>query len=239
MFSIGIVGDGRVARHFRHYFSLLGIPTEQWSRGFEQPAEVALHSASTVLLLISDPAIEPVCRELRTKLPLAKNWIHFSASLSTDVAVGCHPLMTFGRELYDRESYEKICFVGEKGRLDEKAFRSLFPSFSKNRYFEIEPALKSRYHALCVLAGNFTSFLWAKLFTEFPKLGLPAEVALPYLEQISSNLSGHPNDPRKVLTGPIVRGDVQAIEKHLLALGEDPYRKIYEAFVSAEKGKTS
>jgi phosphoglycerate dehydrogenase-like enzyme len=29
---IGIVGDGRLARHFLHYFSLLGLPVRAWSR---------------------------------------------------------------------------------------------------------------------------------------------------------------------------------------------------------------
>jgi phosphoglycerate dehydrogenase-like enzyme len=30
--EFGIVGSGRVARHFQHYFNLLGISVRAWSR---------------------------------------------------------------------------------------------------------------------------------------------------------------------------------------------------------------
>jgi len=81
------------------------------------------------------------------------------------------------------------------------------------------------------MAGNFTGFLWAKLFEEFPKaLEIPAEAAVPYLEQVCRNIAASPTHPESFLTGPIVRRDVAAVEKHLSALESDPYRSVYEAF---------
>jgi hypothetical protein len=68
----GIVGDGRLARHLIHYFNLLRIPYRQWSRqgagqaaGKSDPASMvqALLSCQTVLLAISDSAIENVARD--------------------------------------------------------------------------------------------------------------------------------------------------------------------------------
>ena len=36
----GIVGNGRVARHFQHYFTLLGFPVCTWARRLEGPGGV-------------------------------------------------------------------------------------------------------------------------------------------------------------------------------------------------------
>jgi len=68
----GIVGDGRLARHLIHYFNLLRIPYRQWSRqgsiqvaGKPDPSSMvqALLGCQTVLLAISDSAIENVARD--------------------------------------------------------------------------------------------------------------------------------------------------------------------------------
>ena len=54
----GIVGDGRVARHFHHDFTLLGLSVFLWSRRVPAPPPPeALASCRTVLLLIRDDAI--------------------------------------------------------------------------------------------------------------------------------------------------------------------------------------
>ena len=56
----GIVGNGRVARHFQHYFNLLGLSVCAWSRRLEAPSPPeALAKCRTVLLLIPDAAIVP------------------------------------------------------------------------------------------------------------------------------------------------------------------------------------
>jgi predicted short-subunit dehydrogenase-like oxidoreductase (DUF2520 family) len=39
-------------------------------------------------------------------------------------------------------------------------------------------------------------------------------------------------DPASALTGPLVRGDQQTLEKNLLALQEDPFQKVYESFIA-------
>jgi predicted short-subunit dehydrogenase-like oxidoreductase (DUF2520 family) len=214
----GIVGDGRLATHFAHYLRLLGLPVRQWSRRAPQDA---LAGCPVILLLVSDPAIEALaaCYPDRTR-------IHCSGSLLSDTVHGMHPLMSFGRELYTRAEYERIPFVAE----DAALFRHVFPTLP-NPVHAIRREDKARYHALCAMAGNFTGFLWAKLFAEFPAaLGIPAEAAIPYLEQVCRNIAATPTQPERFLTGPIVRGDRAAVDKHLAALGGDPYRRVYQAF---------
>ena len=62
-----IVGDGRVARHFRRYFDLLECPVHTWSRrASAAPPTEALAPCKTVLVLIHDGAIvAPVRRRKR------------------------------------------------------------------------------------------------------------------------------------------------------------------------------
>lgn len=214
----GIVGDGRVATHFAHYFRLAGIPFRQWSR--RSPAE-SLADCPLILLLVSDPAIEELARRYpgRTRL-------HFSGSFTSAEIHGMHPLMSFGRELYSLPEYERIPFVAE----DPALFRGFFPGLP-NPCYGIRREDKARYHALCAMAGNFTGFLWARLFHEFPAtLGIPAEAAIPYLEQVCRNIAAAPTQPERFLTGPIARNDAATVEKHLTALAGDDYRAVYEAF---------
>ncbi|MCM2324709.1 MAG: DUF2520 domain-containing protein [Oligoflexia bacterium] len=225
----GIVGDGRVARHFIAYLEQLRLPYAQWSRKAAAAngitVEERLADCDVVLLLVSDSAIEPFAQEhpaLREK-----RLVHFSGALVTPLAQGIHPLMAFGPTLYGPEVYETLAFVAEAGPLK---FHEVFPSFP-NPVFEIPAELKPRYHALCVLAGNFTVVLWRKLFEEFAgRLGLPAEAALPYLRRIARNLE---ENPAGALTGPLQRGDLATVTKNLQSLEGDAFQEVYLAFVRA------
>lgn len=222
----GIVGDGRVARHFSHYLELLGLPFSAWSRRRAgPPPPEALDGCRTVLLLVSDAAIVPFVEawpELR-----AKRLVHFSGSLVTPVAECAHPLMTFGPDLYDLETYRRIPFAVDEGG---SALGDLLPGLP-NPSFVIAADERPYYHALCAMAGNFTTILWQKLFTEFERrLGVAPPLAHPYLARVAANLAV---DAPRALTGPLARGDAAAVSRHLRALEGDPFHDVYAAFVRA------
>ncbi len=225
----GIVGDGRVARHLAHYLDLLGLQRVVWSRRLERNTSVsaatALGPCPVILVLISDAAVETFITshdELHDKI-----FIHFSGSLVTPLARSMHPLFTFAGELYDLETYRTIPFVCEEG---PPHFEDVFPALP-NPHYPLPGDLKPLYHSLAVMAGNFTTILWNKLFSTFEEqLQLPREIALPYLRQITANLE---RAPLSAPTGPIVRGDRETIRANLAALGTDPYREVYTAFVRA------
>jgi predicted short-subunit dehydrogenase-like oxidoreductase (DUF2520 family) len=209
----GIIGSGRAARHFKHYLDLLGIhPSSN-------------EDCDVLLILISDSAIESYIRDLPQNLQ-NKRLIHFSGCLSTVLAQSFHPLISFGPELFTKEIYETIPFVVEKGK---HSFRDIFPDL-RNPHFEITSEMKPYYHALCVMAGNFTTLLWQKFFKEMKsKFNIPAQSALPFLTSIISALQTH---PETALTGPFSRGDSKTIEQNILALNQhrDPFEQIYTAF---------
>lgn len=222
----GIVGDGRVARHVHRYLDLLGIPVLTWARRQPGPSpSEALGSCRTVLLLIRDEAIVPFI-EAWPSLG-EKHLVHFSGSLVTPLADGAHPLMTFGPRLYDIADYRAIPFVVDAGRTP---FAELLPGLP-NPSYTIRPEDRPYYHALCVLAGNFSTLLWVKLFDEFQgRLGIPPSAAAPYLARVAANVAA---DGRQAMTGPLSRADRQAVTANLKALEGDPFHAVYAAFVRA------
>ena len=81
------------------------------------------------------------------------------------------------------------------------------------------------------MAGNFSTMLWLKLFDELQRrFGIPASAAHPYLARVAANVMA---DASRALTGPLSRGDAQAISTNLKALEGDPFHAVYLAFARA------
>ncbi len=223
--SYGLVGRGRVAHHMARYLEFEGQRVTTWHRGLSSRPADALSAADIVLLAISDDALVGFIADHPTlgNLPL----VHFSGSLTIDGAAGFHPLMTFGPESYDLETYRSIPFVVERGG---PLFKEIFPHL-RNESHIIDPELKPLYHALCVLAGNFTTLLWLKAMDDFEmRLGLPRELLRPFLERTAANTLAH---GRAAMTGSLERGETGTIERDLQGLAGDPYRQVYAAIARA------
>jgi predicted short-subunit dehydrogenase-like oxidoreductase (DUF2520 family) len=222
--TYGLIGRGRLARHVARYLELEELPCVVWHRAMALPVGPAMAEADVVLLAISDDALDPFVAdhpELGDR-PL----VHFSGSLVFSGVHGLHPLMTFGPELYDLDTYRSIPFIEERGGL---GFDEAFPSL-QNPSWTIEPEQKPLYHALCVLAGNCTTLLWTKAFHDFEeRLGLPREALQPFLKRTCGNTSAV---GREALTGPFSRGDFETIARDLRALEGDGFADVYRAFAS-------
>ena len=220
-----IIGNGRVAKHFKHYFSLLKIPFSSWNKA-ETTLDLKnkLSHASHALVLISDDAINSFIEKHFNENNNAI-WIHFSGSLVSPIAIGAHPLMSFNSGFYILDHYKNIPFILDH---DAPEFERILPGLP-NPHAYLNKNLKAKYHALCVLSGNFSCLLWQKLFSDFKKeFHFPASIAHPYLLQQTQNLI---SDFNTALTGPLVRNDKHTIEKNLQALNGDFFQEIYKAFV--------
>jgi len=218
-----LIGNGRLSRHLQHYFDQLQLAYRVWTRS-GPPLSQALENCTHALLLISDDALLDF---LHTHPELQSHIVvHFSGSLATPLAWGAHPLMTFSHQLYTCEEYREIHFV-----IDHRApaFETLLPGLP-NPHHRLDSDLKARYHAECVLSGNFTAMLWSHFFQVMEnQLGLPRQAALPYLKRVAANLQSEGNP----LTGPLVRGDSATVQRNLQALEGDPYQNVYTSFVQA------
>lgn len=227
--TYGLIGRGRLATHLERYLELENQPVLQWHREMPRPPAAVLADATHILLAISDDALEPFAADHRELLD--RPLVHFSGSLSIDGADGLHPLMTFGPDPYAIETYRSIPFIAERGGA---AFSEVFPALD-NPSWTIDRELKPLYHALCVLAGNFTTLLWSKAFEDFEdRLGLPREVLRPYLERTAANTIERGAD---ALTGSLARGDGGTLARDLAALDGDPFGEVYRAFAAAFDGE--
>jgi hypothetical protein len=225
-YSYLLIGSGRLARHLEFYLTQLEIPFSTWNRKEEiKDLENLISSSSHILLAISDSALQNFVEAYLKGLN--KAIVTFSGALQIDGAISAHPLMSFGPELYSFEDYKKIHFVitGAE-RLNE-----ILPGF-ENPFSVIKPEEKPLYHAMCVLGGNFPLLLWHQMAEGFRKMGLPKEAHKIYLEKITENFN---RNGIKALTGPLVRRDLETIQKNLKALDGNPYKNVYAAFVEAYK----
>lgn len=226
-----LIGDGRVARHLARYFSLLKLKNvTRWDRAKPVSRLHALAADAThILLAINDGAIDAFIDEHLAHYDATK--IHFSGSLVTKKAFGAHPLMTFGPKLYDLDKYRAIPFIVDS---TAPGWKALFPQL-KNPHERLNPAQKAKYHALCVMAGNFSCLLWQKLFDGLAdEMGIAPGTADLYLLQQTENLLA---DYKTALTGPLARGDTGTINRNLKALDGDAFQPVYRAFVKAYTDK--
>lgn len=220
-----IIGDGRVARHFQHYFKLLELNCIAWHR--KQPISLLnqyIENSTHILILINDQAIDTFSQN-HLKHSRAHR-IHFSGSLVSDHAYGVHPLMTFNHNLYTLAEYHAIPLIIDHDAPDGA---ELLPGLP-NQQIRLNKSFKAKYHALCVLSGNFSCLLWQKLFKSFEQeFQIPKSIAQAYLIRQTQNLIA---DDENALTGPLVRNDVITIEKNMAALDSDPFQAVYHSFVS-------
>lgn len=217
-----VVGNGKLAKHFINYFTLLKIPFIRWHR--KHPVSISLlkNKTAKILLLINDSEIENFIINNLLPLNSYQKIIHCSGILSTELAMSAHPLMTFSNRLYDLDIYKSIHFVTEKGK---SSFKELFPELL-NSSTQIKAEEKKQYHLWCSMSGNFTSILWKEFFNNMEKLGIKKEVTIPYLYQIFQNVINE----KEPVTGPLVRKDTNTIQKHISIIKDTPFEKIYSGF---------
>lgn len=236
----GFVGDGRLSRHWRHYYTSLGIPWKLWSRKLARSngkpgvaAAEALAGCPTILLAVSDDAIAPVMAWLRTEGFADRRFVHFCGGRSFEGALGAHPLMSFAAALYDPAFYRDIpVFVDHDASHPDPGaeFRTLFPRLP-NPCFPLKTEDKAYYHALCALAGGFTAVLWRDFFNAMStRFGAPREALAAYPRRIVENVIASSDG---ALTGPVARGDNETIHAHLAALDGTALARVYQAFIAA------
>lgn len=224
-----IIGNGKLARHFIQYFSLLGVSFSHWTRSHgEGRLQNLLSKPKTLFLCISDGAIQQFIESISpADFPSHHSFIHFSGCLTINNCFGYHPLCSFSDRMFLLGEYQKIPFIGEEGA---PPLKSLVPEWSCNPFFTISRGLKPLYHSYCVIAGNFTSILWKEIAQRMEgNLKLPHSVLQPYLDSIFKNLK---NDLMKSLTGPLARNDLKTIQSNIDSLKSDSLQQIYMSFVN-------
>lgn len=197
-------------------------------------------SSGLLWLCISDDAIRPCARALSR----GRSWkgrvvLHSSGALSSDElaplrrrgasVASLHPMMTFVPGVRVRMAEVPFAVEGDRAavRLARRIVRDL-----KARVFPIAKSNKALYHAF----GSFSSPMVIATLVMAERVaaaaGVPArmrrDVMLPIVKKTLSNYLEA--SAAKAFSGPIARGDVNTIRRHLRALRKVPgAREIYVA----------
>jgi len=229
--GLGRAGRGLLGLARQHDLPILG----SWRGRSQSDLPELPTEACTLLLAVPDPVVAPLTVALWEARRLVEGSVvlHLAARLNgaearpdADAPMhfgGFHPLQAFPAEGPVLPGF----FVGIGGEDEacatarELADALVLPWFSLND--EARPA----YHAAAVLCSNLLVGLQAVAQASMARaLDMPDEEAAALLEPLAmgtlSNLAG--NSPVQALTGPIARGDADAVLLHLDVLEESARR---------------
>ncbi len=220
-----IIGSGQAAFHLSNYLKLLSVEYSQWSRNNQSESDLLdlIKSSDIVFLLIKDDALIDFYG--RYKILKEKSCFHFSGALSSfGNCISIHPLMSFAsHNPFDLKFYKSITFV-----TDQPAGTVFFPL--PNVLQTISNQDKRRYHALCVMSGNFTVLLWMLAKKHFVAIGLSPQILDPYLKQVANQII---DNPEHAFSGPLLRKDFKTIASHLSDIQGTELEPIYQGFLQS------
>ena len=211
------------------------------------PTIAELPPADITFITTPDDLILVTCEELSKNQFLKKGSIvlHCSGSITSDALIstkekGCyvasvHPMISFAKPELSVEQYHGT-YCAIEG--DKEAFPSvhyLFNSIGSITY-EIDKMKKSSYHAAGVFASNYLVTLAQQALSCMRDAGVENEMAMHVITNIMrgtvSNLE-KTLSPEQSLTGPIKRGDISTIMKHLESLTDIEQKCLYSTLGKA------
>lgn len=244
--KIGIIGAGKVGCSLGRYFVEQGLGVSGYSSKTKESVETAATFTNTraydslyqlvsennlIFITTPDDCISEVWAQIVQYDYNEKNKIicHFSGSLSSDVflnrekkgfyACSFHPMYAFSDKFTSYKQLNQVMFTAEG---DKEALAELCPLLERlgNPVFVIKGKKKERYHAAASLISNMMIGLYQMGIDMLVDCGFSETEAKclvkPLVEGNIQNLLH--TSPEQALTGPIERGDVETIKKHLAQL---------------------
>ena len=205
-----------------------------------------MDASDTLFITVTDGEIVKVWDCIAKKNVKGKVICHFSGSLSSDIfsnweetgAYVCsvHPIYAFSNKFTAYQNLTGAAFAVEGCRTALTRMQELF-RLLPNRIVEISTAEKVKYHAAASIASNQVVgliFMAVELMKEAGISEMSAyELLKPLVENNVASIfakgqSAYQGCP-KALTGPIERGDLQTVQKHLQSLGSPKWEQAYRA----------
>lgn len=252
---IGIIGAGKVGTTLGAYLRKNNITVSgYYSRTYESAAVAAdftktkayndiaalVGASDTLFITTPDGEIGSVW-DCIAKDGLAEKIIcHFSGSLSSLVfsgieaagATGCsiHPMFAFSDKFQSYKEFHTACLTMEGQEKAVRIMKSLFEGLG-HKVFTVRAEDKMRYHAAAAFASNYMIGLFQASLDLLEDCGFSEEDSRLLLVPLVQNNVGAmlEKSTSEVLTGPIERGDIQTIEKHLETLGGTDKEAVYRS----------
>ena len=250
--DIAIVGPGKVgtaigvlaARAGRSVVAVAGRDPARARAAAEQigpparactPLEAAA-ACDLVLLTVGDQAIQPLCESLAEARAFRRGAVvaHCCGALPSDVlasartSAGCyvgsmHPLQTFPTAERAVAGFGgTYCFCEGDGPA-VAALMELAQAIG-GRPVQMDSAGKALYHAGAAMACNHLSALMDAAAALLVAAGIEGETALAALGPLAAATLANVAEmgPAAALTGPVARGDVATVGRHLAAMRAVP-----------------
>lgn len=250
--KIGFIGPGKVGVNLGRYFTHKGLDLSGFygkniknttkaaiitkSKFYENIQDI-IKESDILFITTPDDIISIIDYEL-SKFDLKnKSICHSSGSLKSNVLCNAkhsgafiysiHPIFAFSNKNMSLNKLKKMFFSVEgdtfEGSLVLKFLKNL-----GNDFFIRDEESSEAYHLANVFVSNLTLSLLDIGIGYFKVLGLSEEEALKAVKPlINGNIESiYSNGFVNSLTGPVLRGDVKTIEKHLSVLKEDD-KKLY------------
>jgi len=270
-----IIGAGKVGTAIGHIlqkkgFNIVAVASrsqesldraQEFIYGYKtQNVVEAAKLADAILITTNDDQVEPVCRKIAQYGGFDSEDIvfHVSGALSTDVLNTARAFGAKGGSVHPLQSFATV--EGAVCHLPGSVFGITAEEEILPLAREIVEALggsavvvkdenKALYHAAACVASNYFVSLIHFAQSIYGDLGVSKEIALkallPLIKGTLANIESQ--GTAAALTGPIARGDMGPIKKHLTAFdGKIPEKKKlycelgkYTTLVALEKGTIS
>lgn len=257
MTLIGIAGSGRVAQAIGRLLAARGEPVAAvGSRDSGHAAAAAAfigcaavpleelpNRAARILIAVSDDAVERVAGQLAGARMKAGVALHTCGARGPEIlaplasaGVSCgvfHPLQTIASPEQGIEALPGAAFA-MSGAPDAVAWAEAICSLLGGTPLRVAAGRMPLYHAAAVLGSNYVTGLIDAAVMLMGAAGIDRKTALGALGPLvrASVENSLAVGPEKALTGPIERGDVETVRRHLCNLGAAP-RSISELYRSA------
>ena len=272
--SIAIIGPGRVGTSLgvlagRAGYSVVAVGGRRKESTTTAARRIGKHvcaydtidaakSAEMVLLCLPDDLIERICEKLARENKFIKGAIvvHCSGAFSSNIlstareycqcsVASMHPLQTFPTvDAAIKMMSGTYCFYeGDEGAIP------VIERFAKDiglRPIQISSTSKILYHAAAVMACNYFVALMDSAIMLTEKAGFDRTIAWSAIEPLVATTLNNITEMGTInsLTGPIARGDVKTVRRHLQKLALTPehlasvYRTmgLYTVEIAVRKG---
>lgn len=274
--SFAIVGCGKVGTALAMCLTRAGYPSAGFtSKSLSSARRVAdmVHSdhfsdvpwditrhADVVFITTPDGAIEDTCDTISQNTGFADNAavIHCSGALASSVLLSAktcgawigsmHPLQSFASADHKTNPFQRIS-VSIEGESPAVNIAKTIVADLGGTVVTLLTEAKTLYHASAVVASNYLVTLLDLAIRLIEEAGIDRQDAFNLLKPlIHGTLSNIEKvGVQKALTGPIARGDIKTIEKHIEEIGSKRpqllslYKKLafYTIDIAAARGSIS
>ena len=263
----GFIGAGKVGCSLGKYLSIRGMKvTGYYDRNTEYAKEASqftetkafesiesiLSESDVLFITVPDGLIREVFEEV-SAFPIEGKYIcHCSGSISSEDAFpgigstgayeySVHPLLAVSSRF---ETYQELtdAFFTLEGNPSHLSDMSDYLTRAGIKHQIIDPAAKSRYHLAAVFSSNLVLSLIGEGIGLLQECGFTETDARAALRTLVLGNVQHAVDsgPAAALTGPVERGDIATIQRHLdLLSAEDQqlYRLLSKKLLPLAKAK--